>query len=436
MSRSAPGASRARRLGARAVLALCALGALAVSGPAPAAAGTPPKLPAQGIYDSCSPALSPDRCAARLQRLGQAGFEVVVNGYVFHRSTLDESLAYADAAAAAGMRVIWPLHTTEALADPAKALDLAALVSRLRAVPNTWGYYLYDEPKQRHAAEVAARVERIKALDPDHPRLVMGCGICWGGDPTGANISFLAPLDVALGTDAYPVREGDPDAGAAYRGVEQNAGSLARVARPGQPRVVTLQAWRWGDSPIDVEMAGLDGPRTRFPTRDEIQAQRDAAVAAARPDLILWYTATQVIGWEDGQRPDHWAQPADADQRWANLLGGAFAPLPNDAPVARLALRTRGRAVVGRRLVADARASRDPDGRIVRYRWRLNGRRLPCGRARCAFRARRAGVQRLRVDVVDDRRASASTHRKLRIRPKKRAKRQLARVRHVGKVDG
>ena len=212
------------------------------------------------------------------------------------------------------------------------------------------------------------------------------------------------------------MREGGPDVRRAYDKVAQNAASLAKVARPGQQQVIALQAWRWGDSPIDVEMAGLNGDNTRFPTREEIQAQRDAAVIAGHPDLILWYTATQVIGWEDGQRPSYWAQPTDTDQRWANLLGGAFAPLPNDRPVAHLSLRTRGRYEVGRRVVADARASRDPDGRIVRYRWKLAGRRLRCAKRRCAFRARRAGVQRLTLTVVDDRSAATATHRSLRVR--------------------
>jgi hypothetical protein len=432
-------AHRALRL-AWAVLAplLVALGALAVAAPAPASAGTPPRVPPQGIYDSCDPTLSADGCASRLRRLGEAGFKVVVNGPIFTRANADQLVAYAQAAQAAGISVIYPLHGTGLLqadlsdnnlvgsikvAEGCATCEtngdvLAYIVGRLRVLPNTWGYYLADEPRRDKVDQVNAFVERVKALDPDHPRLVMGCGICYGGDPTGSNIAFLAPLDIALGTDQYPVREGGPDVKRAYDKVAQNAASLAKVARPGQLQVIALQAWRWGDSPIDTEMAGLNGDNTRFPTREEIQAQRDAAVTAGHPDLILWYTATQVIGWEEGQqRPSYWAQPTDTDQRWANLLGGAFAPLPNDRPVAQMSMLTRGRVEVGRTVVADARAFRNPYRRVMRYRWKLGARRLRCASRRCAFRPRRAGVQRLTLTVLNDRSVATAVHRSLRVRP-------------------
>ena len=424
---------RSGRIALRAVVLV--LATCGVAGPA--AAGTP-TLPPQGVYDGCAPARSADGCASRLRRIGQAGFRVVVNGGVFEQTSEERLVAYAQTAAAAGVQVIWPLHAFGSGGGPG-ADDLlgahpllaarcgcrdnqgllAYLVGILRRQPNTWGYYLYDEPKRDQHDQLAAWVAQVKALDPDHERMIMGCGICYGGDPTGANIAFLADLDVALGTDAYPVREGGPDPRAAYSGVAQNAGSLARVARPGQRRVVALQAWRWGDSDIDVKLAGLDPRRTRFPSREEIQAQRDAAVTAGRPDLILWFNLNQVIGWEPGQRPPYWAEPPDAAQRWDNLISGAFAPLPNDRPVARLRLRTRGRVEVGRRVVADARASRDPDGRIVRYRWTLDGRPLACRMRSCAFRARRSGLRRLTLTVVDDRDAVTVTHRNLRVRPEK-----------------
>src|SRR4051812_33896926 len=181
-----------------AVLApLLVLGALAVAAPAPASAGTPQKLPTQGVYDSCDPASSADACAARLQRLGQAGFKVVVNGTLFSQADADQVVAYAQAAQAAGISVIYPLQTTGLLeADPsgtdrvgalkvAEGCDtcetngdvLAFIVGALRGLPNTWGYYLADEPRPAKLDKVSAFVERVKALDPDHPRLVMGCGI-------------------------------------------------------------------------------------------------------------------------------------------------------------------------------------------------------------------------------------------------------------------
>ena len=74
---------------------------------------------------------------------------------------------------------------------------------------------------------------------------------------------------------------------------------------------------------------------------------------------------------------DYVAEPTDPAQHWSNLVGGAFAPQPNERPVSRFSLRVAHRpARVGSRVVVDGRRSYDPDGRIVRYRWTLNGHRL------------------------------------------------------------
>ena len=85
----------------------------------------------------------------------------------------------------------------------------------------------------------------------------------------------------------------------------------------------------------------------------------------------------------------------------------------NRAPLARLTIHRGSRSRLGRRFVADAGKSRDPDGRILRYVWKLNGRRLAGDRARRrVLHIRRGGVQRLTLTVTDDRGARAATLRR------------------------
>jgi hypothetical protein len=354
--------------------------------------------------------------------VGQAGFRAVVNGSLFDGTTAQQILAYADAAGAAGVQVVWPLNAIGFAASDPNASDLLTSDSALASTcgcttnqgllayvialatsrSNTWGYYLADEPMPADHDRLQAFVQRVQALDSTHPRLVMGCGICRGGDPTGANISFLSDLNIALGTDAYPVRGATPDPRLAYAGVAQNSDSLRTAgARTGQGTVVALQAWRWGDSDIDVRLAGLDPALTRFPTAQEIQAQRDAAIDHAHPNLILWFDLYDVIGWEPGQRPSYWAQPPDTAQRWQSLVAGAFAAPA--VPVPSFTVQVAGRGPAGVRLVANASSTSDPEATIVGYRWTLNGRPLPgCGGASCSFTARRHGGGRLGLVVLDD----------------------------------
>ncbi len=438
---------------------LCALiAACALTGPAASAvASDAPALPAQGMYEWCDPAQSADGCASRLQRIGQAGFRVVTNGWMFINPSEQRIRAYAQAAAAAGVSVLWSFHGSgfqEANPNGNDLLGrysnlasrcgcstnqglLAYVVGIMRGLPNTWGYYLADEPNPSTHDALVGWISRIKALDPGRPRVIVGCGICEGGPE--AHVAWMADLDIALGTDAYPVFGGSPDPGHSYSAVKDNVAVLDRVARnAGRQQVVALQSWRWGDSAADSKAANVDPASTRYPTRDEIEAQRNAVIENSHPDLILWFTLTQVIGWAPGQGVSNWSDPSDTSQRWANLVGGAFAPVPthsasaasgsatasaassslghNRAPLARFTLRTGSRSRLGRRFVADAASSRDPDGRIRRYSWKLNGKRLAGGSRRRAFRIRRRGVQRLTLTITDNRGAKAARHRTFRVR--------------------
>jgi len=82
-------------------------------------------------------------------------------------------------------------------------------------------------------------------------------------------------------------------------------------------------------------------------------------------------------------------------------------PRANVAPTAN-AVVTRLRGGAGR-YALDGRASVDPDGRIVSWRWRLSGRTIAT-KARATVRlAPRSAPYRLTLTVVDDRGASATT---------------------------
>jgi hypothetical protein len=406
---------RARRA-APIALSICALVALAAPAGADAA---PQRLPDQGMYDTCNPVASADHCVSRLRYLSGAGFKVVQLMKNLEPTDLPALVVYANAAHALGMKVIWHL-------SPGIPQDtLITLVTALRLHPATWGYYVYDEPSAADRDKVATFAARVKALDPNHQRLVMGCGNCYGGE---GSVSFLDGIDVTLGSDVYPVWEQAPDQPIVSRRVTAVASGLQKVAdRTGRRSVIALQAWRWGDSQYDSAATGI-GQASRFPTRQEIEDQRNAAITAAHPDLILWFTLNQVIGWEPGQRPSWWQEPTDPKQRWANLVGGAFAPVPQDAnerPVARFTLKARpmrGRGAraasnPARRVKLNAGRSYDPDGRIARYRWYVSGRRgAVCARRRCSLDLRRAAGRKVKLVVTDDHGARSSGVRRISAR--------------------
>ncbi len=90
----------------------------------------------------------------------------------------------------------------------------------------------------------------------------------------------------------------------------------------------------------------------------------------------------------------------------------------NAPPVASLRIAHR-RVRVGRRLVLDASRSRDPDGRIVRYLWDLNGdgvyERDTGHRARVRHTFRRPRRVRVAVVVIDDEGAYDLRHARVRV---------------------
>jgi hypothetical protein len=329
--------------------AACAIALLAAH-PASASATLPP----QGLYEACYPGLDQSGCAARLQRMGGAGFRLVVNYWMLRESSAADVVSYVNSAHASGVQVIWSLNDWWAK-DPA-GTDIPAANRKLAAdcgcttnqqmvdyivrlakdLPGTWGYYLADEPDAARRDQVAAFAARVKELDPSHPRLIVACGVCNGdGDPTGSRAAPLAGLDAVLGTDLYPITTEAPDPARAGRYVATGTKGLQSVAdRAGRDSAIVLQSFSWGFSSFDSHACGSSPSNCRFPTRGELAAQRDAALTNGRPRMILWYALFDVIGAIPEQRPSDWTPPPNPEERWNDLLAAAFAPEPPTPPPA------------------------------------------------------------------------------------------------------
>ncbi len=280
-----------------------------------AAAGR--SLPPQGLYESCDVQYQLDACEQRLRAASDAGFRVVLN-YQQFLADRDHILAYAAAAQAAGIKLVWPLKDAPwwsgsglRSAYPALARDcactsdgqfLAWVVDLVRWLPATWGYYVGDETPPTYAARVRQLAARVRALDPVHPRLFVG-----DGEDIGSVSPFSAAADV-LGGFVYPVGTPRP-----LSTVASVSDGMTRLARGRKRPAVVLQAFSWGQYP---------DPGARFhavwPTRRQLRTERDLALAAGRPRLLLWYSLFDIARSDDPER--HWG-----DLVWA-ALGSSRAP--------------------------------------------------------------------------------------------------------------
>jgi hypothetical protein len=97
-----------------------------------------------------------------------------------------------------------------------------------------------------------------------------------------------------------------------------------------------------------------------------------------------------------------------------------YVPL-NRRPVARLKAPKRTR--VGKRVTLNARPSKDPDGKIVRYAFDLNGNgamaRDNGKRPRLRYRFKRAGLHHVSVRVTDNKGLTDYANATIRVRPRK-----------------
>lgn len=333
---------------------------------APTVASAESSLPPQGMYEQCPPATEMARCVTNLQRLGAAGFRLVLN-YNQLNATPEDLVAYAAAARDAGVQLIWPLNQQAirrgesvrkffprlAAACACDGQDLLAfIVSIARDQPATWGYYVGDEVDPAELPLVAALRDRVRALDPSRPSLY----VAYENQATlGANLApFAAAADV-IGAATYPVGTVQP---VSYtQTVGDLVGGLA--ARGGAGAAMVLQAFDWSQAP--GEYPGASG----YPTFEQMREQRDGALHAD-PAMVLWYSLHQL------DRSDN---PAG---HWSDLVAAAFSPPPPPMPVRTSSTSTvvaapkpvrprrkAGRCVRWKRLSAGQRQARATKRRAV-----------------------------------------------------------------------
>lgn len=312
----------------RVLLAVLAVAAPAVGTPSAAAA------PAQGIYDQCAPGAVADHCASRLQTMAAGGFTVVVN-YGALDGDPAAILAFADAAAAAGVRVVWPLIAAAwrdeddprarfpALARACGCDRRDALVAYVTHLvgghPATWGWYVGDElGAEQHASALALR-GLVRDRDPAHPSLYVGYDSTRLAGTALAGFSDVADV---IGVATYPFG----NAPAPLAEVSQMTQTLRdRVTAP-RRRAAVLQAFDWND-----HRAENPGAAGGFPTREQLMEQLRIVRGVEDLELVLWYAYPDIMRGPDGAA------------RWADLTA-AVRSSPRPASTVRRARKPRAAA--------------------------------------------------------------------------------------------
>lgn len=287
-----------------------------------ARAGPPAALPPQGLYEGCAPRSAGDACVARLVEIRAAGFRYVLNYSSWYGSP-GEVLRYADAAAALGLQLIWPLNhpawrgsgslgatypdIAEGRPQRSDPETLTQAISLIADHPATWGFYIGDEIPVAEAGQVATLSAAVRRLAPGKPQLYVA-------RPGAALLEPFAPFADLAGVDTYPIGSGDPQ-------VKQAARTARAVAaESGAQTAMVLQAFSWS------QYRPADPPH--YPDARSLRAMRDAAIRHADPGLILWYS------YQDILRSDH------PQQHWCELTWAAFAPTAwdpkrSEAPLCR-----------------------------------------------------------------------------------------------------
>jgi hypothetical protein len=298
---------RARHAAALAAVALAAA-VLALAPLSSAAAPPQVRLPPQGLYEGCAPEASGDACIEHLAAIRAAGFRYVLNYSAWYGSPA-AVLRYADAAAALGLQLIWPLNnpawrelgsldaTYSGLGEqrPLSNPEFSSLAIGLVAdLPATWGFYIGDELPRKEAGRVRELSEAVRAIALSKPQLYVA-------RPGIARLEPFANLADVAGADAYPVGSGDPS----VRQAAQSARAVTVAA--GVRTAMVLQAFSWSQYRAVSSL--------HYPSSRNLRTMRDAAIRHAHPAMILWYSYQDIL------------RSGDPHQRWRNLTNAAFAPI-------------------------------------------------------------------------------------------------------------
>jgi hypothetical protein len=238
---------------------------------------------------------------------------------VLNYALLDSSSAqlqrYMNAAAASGVKLIWPMEYTPwwgpgqlAIMYPQLAQScgctsndafLRYVVTLAKNSRSTWGYYIADEQPPAEAAQITAFSRRLRALDPDHPRLAVAAG----EDSVASLLTPYARAADVVGADSYPVGTGQPLARVSF--VSRAVQAVARAR--GLKSAMVIQAFDWARYPQASRW-----PQARWPTSREMRTMLDLVTRGADPSLVLWYSYFDV------------RDALASDCRWRDLIWAAF----------------------------------------------------------------------------------------------------------------
>jgi hypothetical protein len=314
-------------------------------------------MPLEGIFEECPLESEMPLCTQRLAVMHSGGIQVVLIPAWY--GSLPSLAEYAAAAHSLGMSVMWELDNPDWWRDPVTSTSLAGyfpglasacgcnqngdllayLVSSLRALPGTYGYYAADDSQLAPGdqAGVAAYVSQIKRSDPEHTVLIASFGL--GQAQQYENIADL------VGDEMYPVKTSSLLPMNAHAGTWNSVASAASLAQSyasnaHKQSAFILQAFTWGDNPLDGAAVGACTPdennwacysALRYPSPAEQLQLRNEILLHAHPQLILWYSFQGTYGQAGTDTVTIYPTGAEAASRWAGLSRAVQARMPSVA---------------------------------------------------------------------------------------------------------
>lgn len=257
-------------------------------------AATKPEMPLQGLYDYCD--LSSPECLDRLDKMSEAGFEIVlVYASGSSGKDIEEMLAYLDRAEQNKMKVIWDFNELVGRDDASEVA--IRVVQTIKDHPALWGYCVGDENDASQAEEVRRLSDAIFFADSDHPRIFVG-------NYDSQNLVPFIDCAEVLGLDVYPIGSSE-DSLKMVGEVGLVAEDLRRFNEKNSKRsAMVLQAFNWED-----DRDAPDWQYKRWPTRVEMRRMRDQAIRNSDPEIILWFS---------------YYYAAQDEEHWNNLAWAAF----------------------------------------------------------------------------------------------------------------
>ncbi len=262
--------------------------------------------------------------------MSDGGFKLVINYNQFSTDYTDDDVqTYLDKAKTVGIKIILTMKDTfwwdgtdlrsmfPKMASTCECTDnksfIQSIVRKFGAHSAVWGYYLGDETEPAQHTQWLPFAQLIGATDPVHPRLFVHYvqQACCEPVLNPDLLVFADGIDV-LAEDYYPIGRTDPPPPAKYVGVmtKQVQDAAQALNKTG---AIVLQSYALSQydaacTPKSVCQA--------LPTYTQLLAMRDAALSAAQPRFILWYS------FFDIQRSD------DPVKHWNDLVRAIGMPNP------------------------------------------------------------------------------------------------------------